>query len=159
MKAAKGCMAVLVVVLATGCLEKPALWVPGDGLLEDAPANSETMGGEGGVSGDLADLGGSELAPDADVPLADVPDGDSAPEDKVGPEAGELAELEVMPDADVPPVEAGPPVLVPGVFAGRSSGGEFTLVPVGPGGLVNGATMTGGKWTMSNAELGMRNEE
>ena len=154
MKAAKACMAVLVVVITTGCLEKPAPWVPGDGLLEDAPADSETMGGEGGVSGDLADLGDSELAPDADVPPADVPDGDSAPKDKVGPEAGELAELEVMPDTDVPPVAPGGPVLLPGAFVGRSAGGEFTLVPVGPGGLMNGSTMTGGKWTLSATRAG-----
>jgi len=103
MEAAKACMAAMAVVLAGGCLEKPERWVP-DGLLPDTVLDGETGSRDGRVTGDLADLGGSDLAPDADVHPADLPDGDLGPEDGLAPEAGETVELEVLPDADVPEV-------------------------------------------------------
>jgi len=95
------------------------------------------------------------LQPDADTHGPDLLDMAGAPED----DCRGGSECQPDGDADVPPGEPGPPLLLPGVFVGLSAGGQFTLVPVGPGGLTSGATLTGGKWTLANVELGMRNAE
>jgi hypothetical protein len=108
MKAAKACRAVLVVVIATGCLEQSAPFVPGDGLLEDALADGETMGGEGLVGGDAC-RGGSPCPPDADAQGPDQQDWDLQPGDKMGPHDWETGDAcrggsPCPPDADVPEV-------------------------------------------------------
>ncbi len=149
MKRMRSCWLVLVVVLASGCLEKPAPWKPDGWGLPDSVLDGEMLTGDGIVTGDLADVVADTLPPDGDAHGQDWWDTDGAPDDKTGPEVGDTVELEVHSDADVPPVTPGAPVLFPGVFSGWSSGGQFTLRPVGPGGPASGMTMSGGKWTLS----------
>lgn len=152
MKAPRGCMAVLVVVLATGCLEKPAPWVPGNGFLPDAAADAETVTGDGLVTADLADVGGDKLPADTEVRGQELLDGDGGPDDKTAPDEWDAVDSEVLLDAELPEVTTGAPMLVPGVFSGVSTGGQFTLYPVGA--PLVGALMTGGNWHVGAAPRG-----
>ena len=110
MDAQKGCMAVLMVVLATGCLEKPAPWVPGDGMLQDAVVDGEAAVGDGPIAGDLPkDLDLSLF--DGDATRQELSDGDGLPDDKSTPEVADTAFLDMLPDADLPEVVGEGPVL------------------------------------------------
>ena len=146
MKRVRSCWLVLVVVLASGCLEKPAPWVPpGDGVLGDGVSDGEMLTGDGVVAGDLADV---HECGSGNAECGTAGDWDSAP-DQAGPEAGETVDMDGPADADAPPVPPDTPVLLPGVFSGWSAGGKFALRPVGVGGPLVGAQMSGGKWTLS----------
>ena len=146
MKRVRSCWLVLVVVLASGCLEKPAPWVPpGDGVVGDGGSDGEMLTGDGVVVGDLADV---QECGSGNAECGTAGDWDAAA-DQTGPEVGETVDVDGLADADVPPVTPGAPVLLPGVFSGWSAGGEFTLRPVRPGGPASGMMMSGGKWTLS----------
>jgi len=110
MKALKACMAVLAIGLATGCLEKPAPWVP-DGLLPDAAADAETLTGDGLATGDLADVGGDVLPVDGEVQGQELSDGAGEAGDTTMADGSDMVELEVLPDTDAPEVVQPGPLL------------------------------------------------
>ena len=103
-------MAVLVVVIATGCPERPDPWVP------DGVSDGETLVGD--VAGDLADVMVETGPPDVD---ALRPDGDAHGLDRYDPDGVMEDEtgLEVVPEG---PVLRGPAVC-PGI------GGSWQLRP------------------------------
>lgn len=100
--------------------------------------------GDGFIVADVGDVFAEGMMPDGDASRREFP---------------------FPPDADVPDAlytdgfpgsPEGRPMLVPRVFIGRSSGGEFTLIPIGMPGLKEGVLLSGGSWKLFSWHGGLQ---
>jgi hypothetical protein len=118
---------ILLVVVLTGCLEKPAPWKP-DGMGRDEDSEVDATGADGTA----------ELAADA------IADGmaDAVPD---------IEEPDVSPvDTDVSIAPGSAPIFMPSGVAGTSSGKGWTLRAAGPPGHGAGQVSAGGNWKLTS---------